>query len=461
MTKSAVRLFVMDGMSDSELIARALAGDRASQDALVERYYDDCWRYAYRLLGDRTDAEDAVQETFMRAMLALPQYREHQRFRAWLFTILVNQCRNLAIARSRRARRFLALPTNGSTGSLGAVPPPFPSRRRTRRRTGDARPAAPRGSPPPLRRRARLRRHGAPDRGERIGAQDARQAWLRPAARPSRTFRDAMIPPHDATSSPRDPTVGSDAPSPSLARWYRASVARTYASVHSSWSASPARSSGRDDGGDEEPRTHTTAVEAVASIVAAARSTPPRDGRKRTPRQHPPSRSRPSAPGGSRRGRPWRWIGIAATVVVTVGATVYLNALARERSGAPLGSTRRDQRRRRRTTPPAHPSSPLRGAPPSADSLHTHDVGFALRLTDGAVRQVSLAGDFNDWDTSTLPMVRDPADGTWRVRIPLAPGRHTYSFVVDGTRWVIDPLAPRTVEGDLGPANVIAVSGDS
>lgn len=123
MTKSAVRLFVMDGMSDSELIARALAGDRAGQDALVERYYDDCWRYAFRLLGERTDAEDAVQETFMRAMLALPQYREHQRFRAWLFTILVNQCRNLAIARSRRSRRFLALPAIDASGSLGAVPP--------------------------------------------------------------------------------------------------------------------------------------------------------------------------------------------------------------------------------------------------------------------------------------------------------------------------------------------------
>ena len=87
-------------------------------------------------------------------------------------------------------------------------------------------------------------------------------------------------------------------------------------------------------------------------------------------------------------------------------------------------------------------------------------MGFALRLTDGTVRQVSLAGDFNGWDASTLPMVRDPADGTWRLRIPLAPGRHTYSFVVNGTRWVIDPLAPRTVEGALGPANVIAVSGD-
>lgn len=95
------------------------------------------------------------------------------------------------------------------------------------------------------------------------------------------------------------------------------------------------------------------------------------------------------------------------------------------------------------------------------EAAPTRDVGFALRLPDATVRNVSLAGDFNGWDSSTLPMVRDPADGTWRVHIPLAPGRHTYSYVVDGTRWVIDPLAPRTVEGALGPANVIAVMGDT
>jgi RNA polymerase sigma-70 factor (ECF subfamily) len=113
-------------MPDSELIARAQAGDRAGQNALVERYYDDCWRYAFRLLGERADAEDAVQETFMRAMVALPQYREHQRFRAWLFTILINQCRNLAIARHRRDRRFRVLPIDGhgdARGDAGSVAP--------------------------------------------------------------------------------------------------------------------------------------------------------------------------------------------------------------------------------------------------------------------------------------------------------------------------------------------------
>lgn len=88
------------------------------------------------------------------------------------------------------------------------------------------------------------------------------------------------------------------------------------------------------------------------------------------------------------------------------------------------------------------------------------DVGFALQLSDASVRHVSLAGDFNGWNPTALPMQRDPVTGTWRTRVHLVPGRHEYSYVVNGTRWVIDPLAPRTMEQTMGPTNVITVPGD-
>ena len=123
MTKVATELLVSGGMPDTALVARARSGDRAAQNALVERYYDDCWRYAFRLLGERADAEDAVQETFMRAMAALPRYQDHERFRGWLFTILVNQCRNLATSRKRRALRFAPLPEERNAPPLAMVPP--------------------------------------------------------------------------------------------------------------------------------------------------------------------------------------------------------------------------------------------------------------------------------------------------------------------------------------------------
>jgi len=107
-TNLEVELFSDSGMPDAELVVRARAGDPGALHDLVERYYDDCWRYAYRMLGDRADAEDAAQETFLRAMAALDTYQERTQFRQWLFTILVNQCRNALIARSRRRKRFVS-----------------------------------------------------------------------------------------------------------------------------------------------------------------------------------------------------------------------------------------------------------------------------------------------------------------------------------------------------------------
>jgi RNA polymerase sigma-70 factor (ECF subfamily) len=107
-TKPEVVLFSDSGMPDAELVARARAGDAGALRDLVERYYDACWRYAYRMLGDRADAEDAAQETFLRAMASLGAYQERAQFRQWLFTILVNQCRNALVARARRKSRFVS-----------------------------------------------------------------------------------------------------------------------------------------------------------------------------------------------------------------------------------------------------------------------------------------------------------------------------------------------------------------
>jgi RNA polymerase sigma-70 factor (ECF subfamily) len=91
---------------DVTLISRIRAGDDSAAGELVHRYYDDCWRYAYRMTGHRADAEDAVQDTFLRVLRALDRYQEQHRFRAWLFCILANRCRTLLVRR-RRATRFI------------------------------------------------------------------------------------------------------------------------------------------------------------------------------------------------------------------------------------------------------------------------------------------------------------------------------------------------------------------
>ena len=92
--------------SDAGLAARAARGDVDAYDLLVRLHHASCLRYAARMLRDDADAEDAVQDTFMRAFVAISRYDAHQPFRAWLFRILVNRCRTLALQRTRRARRF-------------------------------------------------------------------------------------------------------------------------------------------------------------------------------------------------------------------------------------------------------------------------------------------------------------------------------------------------------------------
>ena len=63
-------------------------------------------RFALRMLRHRADAEDAVQETFLRASQSRARYDSGRSFHAWLFSILVNQCRTVILQRARRARWY-------------------------------------------------------------------------------------------------------------------------------------------------------------------------------------------------------------------------------------------------------------------------------------------------------------------------------------------------------------------
>jgi len=97
-------------MSDAELVARVLAGDPRAFAALAKRHHQGCARLAYRMLGNRQDAEDALQETLLRAYRALGRYQERELFQAWLYRILVNQCRTLGARRARRDGRLMPDP---------------------------------------------------------------------------------------------------------------------------------------------------------------------------------------------------------------------------------------------------------------------------------------------------------------------------------------------------------------
>lgn len=62
-----------------------------------------------------------------------------------------------------------------------------------------------------------------------------------------------------------------------------------------------------------------------------------------------------------------------------------------------------------------------------------------LMFDEPAARQVSVVGDFNNWQESATPMVRDAHTGRWGVTIALHDGAHRYAIVVDNVRWVGTP----------------------
>lgn len=87
-----------DGLAD--LIRRAQSREASAFDALVDRYSVRLYGYLYRLTGSRTDAEDLLQELFIRVVRMIGRYEHDGRFDAWLFRIATNLVRD----RARRAR---------------------------------------------------------------------------------------------------------------------------------------------------------------------------------------------------------------------------------------------------------------------------------------------------------------------------------------------------------------------
>ena len=85
-----------------DLIGRCLAGDEAAMVDLVELYRDRVFRFCYRMLGQRQDAEDAAQETFVRMLRSLATWDARREFDPWLLAIAGNRCRTQLAARRRR-----------------------------------------------------------------------------------------------------------------------------------------------------------------------------------------------------------------------------------------------------------------------------------------------------------------------------------------------------------------------
>jgi RNA polymerase sigma-70 factor (ECF subfamily) len=78
--------------SDSELVRMAKAGDGDAFGELVVRHEAKIYGLCIKMLGNPEDAEDCLQEVFMKAFEALPDFREEARFSTWLYRIAYNAC---------------------------------------------------------------------------------------------------------------------------------------------------------------------------------------------------------------------------------------------------------------------------------------------------------------------------------------------------------------------------------
>jgi len=94
----------MDG-SDLAVVSRVRAGERDAFRILVERHSRSVFRLAFRLTGHEQDAEDVVQETFLRAFRQVGRFEERSAFSTWLYRIAVNCSNDLLRQRPRAGRR--------------------------------------------------------------------------------------------------------------------------------------------------------------------------------------------------------------------------------------------------------------------------------------------------------------------------------------------------------------------
>ena len=81
---------------DEELMSAAAGGDLEAFEAIVRAYRYSAWNTAYRFLGDAKEAEDVVQEAFLRLLDVGPRYRPTASFRTYLYRILSRLCQDRA-----------------------------------------------------------------------------------------------------------------------------------------------------------------------------------------------------------------------------------------------------------------------------------------------------------------------------------------------------------------------------
>ncbi len=114
-------------LTDSVAVAQARAGDSGAFRILVERHSRNLFRLAYRMTGHQQDAEDVVQETFLRAYRQLSKFDDRASFGTWLYRIAANCSLDLIRVRKRRSEHLEPAPEEGAPDPVQSLPDTAPT----------------------------------------------------------------------------------------------------------------------------------------------------------------------------------------------------------------------------------------------------------------------------------------------------------------------------------------------
>ena len=83
--------------------------------------------------------------------------------------------------------------------------------------------------------------------------------------------------------------------------------------------------------------------------------------------------------------------------------------------------------------------------------------GVRFTLAHASAKSVSVVGNFNEWSASAHPLARNGSAGMWSAVVVLPPGEHAFMFVVDGSQWIVPPLAEDYVDDGFGSRNGVVI----
>jgi len=86
--------------------------------------------------------------------------------------------------------------------------------------------------------------------------------------------------------------------------------------------------------------------------------------------------------------------------------------------------------------------------------------GVSFTFSAPEARSVAIAGSFNAWSIHNDRLSGADKNGIWSIVLPLPEGRYEYLFIVDGTKWQLDPAVPEVDDGFGGKNSVLVIGGE-